>query len=1191
MKTMHKFIAFVIAMVLCLSNAFPMTAKAAEDVVVSIEAVPAESEFIEHTGGEWYTNEETGESYYWYRTPSLETEGSQLTLHYQSGASKLYTFREDVWQWCSDDDEMIEPWLVSTDEDQATTPWVVGSENYFEVSYQECTTQVSVTIVENPIAELQFVPAEEIEIAEYTYGYWNDEEIQDYFIYGIPEIYQQDNQLIVTYKSGDEEIYVFDEDSWAWLSGDVELDDSYLSTYAERTDSRVWRPEAEVSFTLEYMGYTIEVPFKIVQNTIASIEFIPAEPFVYTECAGGEWRTDFEGNKFYYYWDYGIYVDGNQFILHYIDGTSKTFEFYSEPYEWIAEDGETLDEYAIDYQENQYENPWLPNQENYLTVSYMNHETLVPVVVSENPLESIEVTLAKPIEIVEHSDGYWSTDFDDNEFYEYSVPRLEQDGNQVSLYYKTGVNEVYTFNELLQCWESEDGEILDDSNWDFSSDQTENPWQVGKECYFTASYLGCETQIPVRIVKNPVESVEVVLVNSIEIAEYSDGTWADDVDGNAYFHYFVPQYKISEPGNQMIVNYTDGRQAVFVAQLDGGWVSDSGETLSYFSVTVEDDQEIYHWNKGDDNYITCYCLGIKTKVPVSIVENPVESIDFSLPAPTTIVEHYDGYWLTSEDGEDYYYYLGGMYGIDQAGAKLVVHYKTGESKTYIYDSEKYEWWTEDGERLDISTLQAKDDQAVKPWLLGEDNSFIVSYMGRETRVPITIIENTVQSISFVSAKPMELKEHTYGWWDDVADPDRTFCYEAHILHDGNQLILHYKDGTSKSFVYSVDTEAWQAADGTTANQFYFEVSDDQHENPWEVNNEYELKVSYLGHRTTVPVFVVEDPNPVVKLQYSSSSFTFAENTEGWFTIDDNGEHYWMYDYSSRVYEEGQGSISVTYLDGTKKIYYYGVDHGGPEYVSKDGEHLDWTLTWYDTQSEEHWTPDGDNYVTLYYRDASCRIPIIIGCDHELSVVKAKAATTTKDGYKQHYKCNDCGKYFADAAGTKETTLAAQKIYKASKISLKKDELVYNGKSQKPTVVVKDSKGKTISSSNYTVTVSKKKAIGKYTVKVTFKGKYYSGSKTLTWYIIPKTTKLSSIKAGSKSLTLKWSKLSGIKEYQIQYSTDKKFKKGVKTVTASAKVKTATIKKLKSKKTYYVRVRGYGSKAYGDWSKVKSVKVK
>ena len=95
---------------------------------------------------------------------------------------------------------------------------------------------------------------------------------------------------------------------------------------------------------------------------------------------------------------------------------------------------------------------------------------------------------------------------------------------------------------------------------------------------------------------------------------------------------------------------------------------------------------------------------------------------------------------------------------------------------------------------------------------------------------------------------------------------------------------------------------------------------------------------------------------------------------------------------------------------------------------------------------------------------------------------------------------------------------------------------------------------------------------------------------------PKKTSIKKLSKGKKKFTVTWAKVSGVKGYQIQYSSDKKFKKNNKSITVTKQKTTkATVKKLKSKKKYYVRVRTYktvnGKKIYSSWSKVKSVKTK
>lgn len=99
---------------------------------------------------------------------------------------------------------------------------------------------------------------------------------------------------------------------------------------------------------------------------------------------------------------------------------------------------------------------------------------------------------------------------------------------------------------------------------------------------------------------------------------------------------------------------------------------------------------------------------------------------------------------------------------------------------------------------------------------------------------------------------------------------------------------------------------------------------------------------------------------------------------------------------------------------------------------------------------------------------------------------------------------------------------------------------------------------------------------------------------------PKATSANKPKAGKKQISISWKKSSNAAGYEIQYSTNKNFKKGNKSVTVKGKNSTSTtLKGLKSNKTYYVRVRSYktvkikgkATKVYSSWSKVKTVKTK
>ena len=90
--------------------------------------------------------------------------------------------------------------------------------------------------------------------------------------------------------------------------------------------------------------------------------------------------------------------------------------------------------------------------------------------------------------------------------------------------------------------------------------------------------------------------------------------------------------------------------------------------------------------------------------------------------------------------------------------------------------------------------------------------------------------------------------------------------------------------------------------------------------------------------------------------------------------------------------------------------------------------------------------------------------------------------------------------------------------------------------------------------------------------------------------------ISSITVGKKSFKAIWKSVANIDGYQLQYSTDKNFKSGVKTVNVTGSESASkTVSNLKSSKKYYVRIRGYkkinGSNQYSSWSSKKSATTK
>ena len=86
-----------------------------------------------------------------------------------------------------------------------------------------------------------------------------------------------------------------------------------------------------------------------------------------------------------------------------------------------------------------------------------------------------------------------------------------------------------------------------------------------------------------------------------------------------------------------------------------------------------------------------------------------------------------------------------------------------------------------------------------------------------------------------------------------------------------------------------------------------------------------------------------------------------------------------------------------------------------------------------------------------------------------------------------------------------------------------------------------------------------------------------------------TTAITSLKTKNKTITVKWKKKTGITGYQIQYSTNSKFKKNNKKIKNSKTV-SKKITGLNPTQKYYVRIRTYKGKKYSSWSKKKCIIV-
>ena len=193
------------------------------------------------------------------------------------------------------------------------------------------------------------------------------------------------------------------------------------------------------------------------------------------------------------------------------------------------------------------------------------------------------------------------------------------------------------------------------------------------------------------------------------------------------------------------------------------------------------------------------------------------------------------------------------------------------------------------------------------------------------------------------------------------------------------------------------------------------------------------------------------------------------------------------------------------------------------------------------------------------------------------------ATFTESGLSTT-SCKTCG-----------TITKATLIKRIASVTLSATKYAYNGKTQTPTVVVKDSAGKVLKNkTDYTVSyASGRKNPGKYAVKVTFKGNY-TGTKTLYFTISPTAPSLT-VTAGAKKATLKWNKQVGATGYVVYMATSKNGKYSRIAVLKGNSAVSYTKTGLTTGRTYYFKIASYTtsgtSNIYSAWSSVKGVKIK
>lgn len=874
---------------------------------------------------------------------------------------------------------------------------------------EDCVFEITKIVV----PAVTFTPAKPIEIMENTKGYWDegfdyDGEWIDYYHYYIPSVCKEGNKFTVEYPDGITEIYTCD-DSGDFLNSSGEFLD--FSTYSDQDVDSRWQLGSDNYFMISVLGAIVKVPVTIIENTCVAIEFIPANPIEIMENTNGYWYEDWFEDYHVLYYTYDVRAlicdNNNRVVVNFNDGTKETFVYDSEV-GFVNEYDEILD---MDYSENQSENnPWVVGSDNYFIFKAFGKEVQVPVTIVENPCESIEFIPAKPIKIVENTNGYWETSWEwddelDNETYvEYYVYEADDlfytEGNAFIINYKDGTSEAFIYEDGEYV--SPLGEVLD---CDYSANQYYyERWLLGLDNHFIVEAFGKEIQVPVTIVEAPYASIEFAPVEPIEIMEETNGywdwdeIWSDDgmdCEEVEYYRYDVYDWFYKE-GNTITVNYKDSTSDAYVycecynSDEDyyyNAYVNEQGDELAcdYYSNQGYDKQ----WRVGSENYFIVEAFGKQTLVPVTITANPCESIEFIPTEPFEIIENTNGYWdndwVWDEDSDDdvlveYY-----CYDVDDLfyseGNKIVVNYTDGTSDVYTYQTHYNEdedyyykaFVNESGEVLECA--YSSDQWYSNRWLIGSDNYFTVEALSREVKVPVTIIESPYESIEFIPVVPCEITEFTNGYWeddyywDDETGKDIPVRYYTYYIDDilyadGNAIAINYKDGTRDVYI----CHNWDYM-----NEFGEELSwnshiDDSYENQWTLGSDNYFTIEALGLTVDVPVTITESAYASVEY-IPVDELCIEQYTNGYWETDGDDEEYFDYDYS-RVIEKDGDTIRLTKKNGQVQEYVHS-DWSFRDVYGSSIEYLS-----FDSNDHE-WDVGEENYIIVSANGVSCRLYVTI----------------------------------------------------------------------------------------------------------------------------------------------------------------------------------------------------------------------
>lgn len=486
------------------------------------------------------------------------------------------------------------------------------------------------------------------------------------------------------------------------------------------------------------------------------------------------------------------------------------------------------------------------------------------------PLVSIEAITAGDITITENTNG----DFISEDTFYYYIP---EEMVKIKLNYSDGSYKFASINETV-----------DNCGFGIYDSQTEKPWTVGGDNYFTVVYRDKSVKVPINIVR----STNVVV--KMEVLDDGDLTV---VDGMAMYQRdegIEPlwYYDINLSNVKLKLTYDNGDYVITSPnnQVDGMW----------FDYYQENNPLVY----GKDNYLTVNYGELSVDLPVTVLENNIDSIKLNNKPTYVFGDTTCGYFEEDMMGDKVFH----LYPAFSHGFEFTVKYKDGTEKTVTPANAEYDY---DGGYINISFYDYNGEVTV-----GKNKAFL-AWGGKIIDFDIDVIETDVSSIEVLET-PILPEGLLY--YPDIA---------------GLKIKINYTDKSSKIITLTEDNIEY-IADGCV---YYYYVIDG-YKLCINYNGDSEYLIRYKGQTVTfnlanVPQFYISDfkityldlDNNTVIVNYFYNDNITNTMTEKTVTLDlsvaDKSVHQYGYTYNDVLKtDEGIFGYYMSINNDSGSNYYY-----------------------------------------------------------------------------------------------------------------------------------------------------------------------------------------------------------------------------------------------------------------------------